>query len=335
MRTMDDYRDDNLDEEEIVEHEQPDLETTLAALRGGEDGSISAAIFYGLSNLSDADIERITPVWEELSPEYREKLMQQMVDVAEANFELNYRALGFYGLTDEYPSVREAAIELLWEDETLELMGRLIDLAQWDEAIMVRATAASELGRFILLGELGDLPESETIRAQDTVIALLNDENEDTEVRRRALEAISNCGHEIVDDAIDEAYHSHDERMRASAVFAMGRTCDARWEPIVLKEMDSSDPAMRYESARASGELEIAEAIPQLGRLSRENDREIQNVAIWSLGEIGGSQAMRLLGVLAEEAEEAEDDDLIELIEDAIGSASLVGDDMDFDFDDD
>jgi hypothetical protein len=92
---------------------------------------------------------------------------------------------------------------------------------------------------------------------------------------------------------------------------------------------------MRYEAARASGELEIAEAVPQLGRLSRENDREIQNVAIWSLGEIGGTQAMRLLSVLAEEAEEAEDDDLIEIIEDAIGSASLVGDELDFDFDDD
>lgn len=335
MRTMDDYRDDNLDEEEIVEREQPDLETTLVALRESDEDSFNATIFYGLSNLTEDDIEHLKPVWQGLSVEYRQKLMRQLVDTAETNFDLDYRALGFYSLMDEEPLVREAAIELLWEDESLELMGRLIDLAQWDEAISVRATAASELGRFILLGELGDLPESETVRAQDVVIALYNDEDEDIEVRRRALEAISNCGHEIVEDAIDEAYHSHDERMQASAVFAMGRTCDSRWENIVLKEMDNSNPAIRYEAARASGELEIAEAIPQLGRLSHENDREIQDVAIWSLGEIGGTQAIRLLSALAEEAEEAEDDDLIEVIEDAIGSASLAGDDLDFDFDDD
>jgi HEAT repeat protein len=335
MQTMDDYRDDNLDDDEIVEHEQPDLDTTLAVLQANQEDTFNSTIFYGLSNLSVDDIERLKPVWEGLSPEYRQKLAQQLVETAETNFDLNYRALGFYGLTDDEPGVREASIELLWEDESLELMGRLIELAQWDEAISVRAAAASELGRFILLGELGDLPESEMIRIQDTVIALLNDEDEDVEVRRRALEAIANCGHEIVDEAIDEAYHSSDERMRASALFAMGRTCDARWEPIVLREIDSSNPALRYEAARASGELEIAEAVPQLARLSRENDREIQNVAIWSLGEIGGSQVMRLLTALAEEAEKAEDDDLLELIEDAIGSASLVGDALDFDLDDD
>lgn len=332
MQTMDNYRDDNLDGDEIVEREQPDLDTTLAAMQAEE--SFNAALFYGLSNLSIDDMERVKPVWSGLSTEYRQKLVQQLVDTAETNFDLDYRTLAFYSLKDDEPVVREAAIELLWEDESLEWMGRLIDLAQWDEAISVRAAAASELGRFILLGELGELPEAETVRAQDTVIALLTDEDEDIEVRRRALEAIANCGHEIVNEAIDEAYHSSDERMRASALFAMGRTCDARWESIILREIDSSNPAIRYEAARASGELEIAEAVPQLARLSRENDREIQNVAIWSLGEIGGIQAMRHLSVLAEEAEEAEDDDLLELIEDAIGSASLVGDDMDFDFDD-
>jgi len=335
MQTMDDYRDDNFEEEEVVEREHPDIETTLAALESGDEDSFNATILYGLSDLSADDIERLKPVWEGLTVTYRQKLVQQLVETAETNFDLNYHALAVYGLSDEYPSVRETSIELLWEDESLELMGRLIDLAQWDEVIAVRAAAVGELGRFILLGELGDLPEAETIRAQDTVISLLNDEDEDVEVRRRALEAISNCGHEIVDEAIDEAYHSNDERMRASALFAMGRTCDARWEPIVLREIDSPDPAMRYEAARASGELEIAEAVPQLARLSRENDREIQNVAIWSLGEIGGTQAMRLLSALAEEAQEAEDEDLIEVIEDAIGSASLVGDEMDFDLDDD
>jgi HEAT repeat protein len=334
MRTMDDYRDDNLDEEEIVEREQPDLDTTIAALQAEED-TFNSTIFYGLSNLSLDDIERIKPAWEGLSPEYREKLVQQLVDTAETNFDLNYHALGVNGLTDEEAGVREASIELLWEDESLELMRRLMDMAQWDEAILVRAAAASELGRFILLGELGDLPESETVHAQDVVITLLNDEAEDIEVRRRALEAISNCSHEIVEDAIEEAYQSHDERMKASAIFAMGRTNDARWESFVLREMDNSDSAIRYEAARSSGELEIEEAIPQLARLSREDDREIQNVAIWSLGEIGGGRATRFLSVLAEEAEEAEDDDLLELIEDAIGSASLAGDDIDFDFEDD
>jgi HEAT repeat protein len=175
------------------------------------------------------------------------------------------------------------------------------------------------------------LPESDTIPAQDVVISLLTDEDEDIEVRRRALEAISNCGHEMVEDAITEAYDSHDERMRASAVYAMGRTCDNQWDEIVLREIASSDPAMRYEAARASGELEIADAIPPLARLARDFDREVKQAAIWSLGEIGGGQALKVLSTLAEEAEEAEDEDMLELIEDAMGNASLAGDEIDFD----
>ena len=223
------------------------------------------------------------------------------------------------------PEVREAAVELLWEDESLALMNRLIDMALDDEATAVRAAAASALGRFILLGELGDLPEAETVKAQDAAVSILNNLDEDVDVRRRALEAIANCGHEIVDEAIREAYDSADHRMQISAVFAMGRTYDQQWNEFVLQQLDSDDPEMRYEAARAAGELEIEEAVPALTRLALDNDREIKEVAIWSLGEIGSREATRILERLATEAKRKSDDELLEAIEDAIGTASLGG----------
>ena len=334
---MDDYRDmpdDELDvEEELEEQAKPDLDSTLQALIASEEDTLSSVVFYGLSGLSDEDIRREQAVWDTLTPEHRSKVIRRLVDVSEANFDLDYTALGWFVLNDSVSEVREAAIELLWEDESLLLMDRLIEMAQWDDAIAVRAAAAGALGRFILMGELGELPVSETTRAQDTVVSLLSDESEVIEVRRRSLEAIANCGHEIVSEAIDEAYHDTDVRMRASAVFAMGRTCDPRWEDVVLREIDSIEPEMRYEAARASGELEITEAVPALARLARGGDPEIREVAIWSLGEIGGSSAVKTLTRLADEAEEAGEDDLLEIIEEAIGNASLVGADMAFDFD--
>jgi HEAT repeat protein len=276
----------------------------------------------------------VREVWGGLPLEYRQKLLQQLVDVSETNFELDYRALAFMVLADDDAESRATAIDLLWEDETLELMDRLIDIAQWDESVQVRAGAAAALGRFILLGELGDLPERETVRAQDVVVNLLTDTDEDVEVRRRALEAIANCGHELVTEAIEEAFDSDDPRMQASAVFAMGRTCDSRWNKFVLREISNPDPAVRYEAARASGELEIEEAVPHLARLAQGRDREIKEVAIWSLGEIGGSYALRVLGSLADEAEKNDDEDLLEAIDEALGNASLAGRDMDFDLDD-
>jgi|FLYN01.1.fsa_nt_gi HEAT repeat protein len=312
-------------DEDVQQRPQPTITETLEALKAGEDGTMSATVFYGLSDLTPADVAQVKPVWDSLDADYRSKVMRRLVDVSEANFELDYRAIGMFALSDRDADVRQSAIDLLWEDQTLELMSRLIDLALRDETADVRASAASALGRFILLGELGDLPESETVRAQDAVIALLNDDGEEVAVRRRALEAIANCSHDIVEPAINEAYHGAERAMQVSALFAMGRSCDdERWSKIVLKEMQSADPEMRFEAARAAGELELADAVPLLAKLVEGNDREIKEVAIWSLGEIGGKKAIKILNRLADEAEAAEDDELLTTIEDALGNASLV-----------
>jgi HEAT repeat protein len=82
---------------------------------------------------------------------------------------------------------------------------------------------------------------------------------------------------------------------------------------------------MRYEAARAAGELELISAVPLLVRLAAREDPEIQDVAIWSLGEIGSREALRVLERLAERAYESGNALLIEAIDDAIANASLTG----------
>jgi HEAT repeat protein len=316
------------DEEGDVSREQPDLETTIKALKAGEGSGVSSTIFYGLSGLQPESLRTLQPAWNALPVAYRRKVMRRAAEAAETNFELEYSGLGRLGLEDADAEVREAAIDMVWEDNGLDLMQRLIEMARNDEARDVRAAATSALGRFILAGELGDLPESETVQAQDAAIDILNDEDEEVDVRRRALEAISNCGHEIVDDAIKDAYQNYERRMQVSAVYAMGRTCDAKWGEIVLHEMQSADPEMRFEATRAAGELELKEAMPYLTQLSRDLDPEVREMAIWSIGEIGGEDAVRLLRKLARDAEKSGDNALIDAIEDALGNAALGGDSL-------
>lgn len=301
---------------------QPDLETTLKTLREN-DGSVNATLYYGLSGLEPSEIRRLAPVWAELAPAFRRKLLRELVEASETNFELDYSTLGYYALDDSDAGVREAAIELLWEDESMPLMHRLNDLALEDEAVEVRAAAASALGRFILGGELGDMDEAETVRAQETAVSILNNLSEDIDVRRRALEAISNSSHELVEEAIREAYDSYDRRMQISSVFAMGRSCDEQWNEFVVQQLDSEDAEMRYEAARAAGELEIESAVRGLTRLALDDDREIKEVAIWSLGEIASKEATRTLERLATEAKRLHDDELMEVIEDALATASM------------
>lgn len=328
---MTEYR-DNLEDNDF--QERPDLETTLNTLKESEQrDTLEAKLFYGFSNLSLEEANQVQSVWQTLTLEHRRKFMQRLIDVAEANVELDYRSFCLMVFEDRDPEIREAAIEVLWEDESTQVMDRLIEMAQWDESVQVRAAAASALGNFVLLGEMGDLPEAEISRVQDAVVSLLADFDEDVDVRRRALESIANSNHDLVEDAITEAYESGDDRMRASAIFAMGRTYDPRWGEVVMREMDSDNPEMRYEAARSSGALELSEAVPGLVRIASSDEQEIREVAIWSLGEIGGHGAMKALGRLAEAAEDAGDDALLEAIEEAIGNASMVGSDMMFDFD--
>src|SRR4051794_28582795 len=102
-----------------------DLETTLGAL---SESAVNSKVYYGLSGLDSEGIARLAPIWETLTPEYRSKLLRELIETSESNFELNYSALGHFALDDEDEQVREAAIELLWEDETLALMHRLMEM---------------------------------------------------------------------------------------------------------------------------------------------------------------------------------------------------------------
>ena len=126
-------------------------------------------------------------------------------------------------------------------------------------------------------------------------ILTIDDRDEHIEVRRRGVESIAYLGADEVHDIIAAAYESAEESMRISAIFAMGRSADTVWSDTVQAELLSNSPAMRYEAARACGELEIRQAVSALGRLILDPDPEVQVAAIGALGQIGGKRARRLL----------------------------------------
>ena len=66
---------------------------TLTTLRDN-DGVVNSAVYYGLSGLEPTDIERLAPVWEHLTASYRRKVVRELLEASEANFELNYEVLG-------------------------------------------------------------------------------------------------------------------------------------------------------------------------------------------------------------------------------------------------
>lgn len=248
-----------------------------------------------LSGLLTEDETRLSRLWPSLPLLVRRELIQTLSEMAEADYELDFAACFRLALFDTDPQVRMVAIEGLWEDEDVRLIPSFCQLLLEDEYAQVRAAAAQALARFILLGELKKIRPRPFEMAHQALLAAHRKAGEDLEVRRRTLEALAYLGTQEIVALIEQAYASPDESLRISAIFAMGRNADRRWANIVRKELQSLNPAMRYEATRACGEMELRAAVRELIYLIEDVDPEVQQMALWSLGQIGGDLARRTL----------------------------------------
>jgi len=270
------------------------LDALLDELRESAEMPDPASLYY-FSSLEAEDAARVRDVWPHLHIELRRRLITRLVELAEADFEVGFGAIFRLGLEDKDAKVRATAIEGLWEDEDVRLVPLLVTALRGDEAVTVRAAAATSLGRFILLGELEKIRPRPFALAYEALLAACQAADEHKEVRRRALESLAYISNDTVVELIREAYAAPEEKMQISAVFAMGRSADTRWAHQVRQELFSPNAALRYEAARACGELQLSEAVPELEELAGDVDPEVQEAALWALGQIGGDKAREIL----------------------------------------
>jgi HEAT repeat protein len=184
------------------------------------------------------------------------------------------------------------------EDNYL-LIKPLVHALKEDISVGVRTAAATALGKFALQGELGNLPSHYREMVYSSLLGVLDNITELTDVKRRALEAISPFNLPRVKELIKTAYHTEDIKLRASAIYAMGRNCDLAWLPTLLAELNSEEAEIRYEAASACGELGAEEAVPYLVEMAENEDPQVEEAAIKALGEIGNEQAKQTLSKLA------------------------------------
>lgn len=277
-------------------------------------GSISPTILFALSDVNRQELERFAETWTALPVERRRRIALAMGELAEENIEADFNRLFRYLLDDEDAEVREHAINGLWEDEQVSLINPLIGALRSDAAARVRAAAAESLGRFLLLAETKRVPSERGEAIVEVLLAVIRNAGEDQLVRRRAIESIAYRGDETVRNIIESTYANDDARMRASAIFGMGRSADPYWRRTAAQELWSPDPQIRFEAARAVGELEYKAAVPRLLELLNDADREVQGASITALGQIGGREAREALLALIDR----EDDVTRELAQDAL-----------------
>jgi len=268
----------------------PPVEQTIAKL-SKPDKPLLNSWLADLSSLNSAELKLFERAWADIKPKRRGEIMYRLVELAEDNFELDFDSIFKGRLKDQDAEVRSKAIEGLWESEEASLIDPLIDLLEQDNSEKVQEAAATALGKFALLAELEKLRPSHKAKISRSLLAAINDKSKPLEVKRRALEAAAPLTLPQMKKAIAEAYQSGNNQLKISALFAMGKSCNPSWLPILLKELASADAEIRYEAAGACGELGEEEAASYLTELVHDPDIDVRLAAIHALGKIGGPEA--------------------------------------------
>jgi HEAT repeat protein len=280
---------------------------------------------YALAGMTRAQLEQFRQVWPTIEAERRRLVIHNLAELTEHSFEVNFDPIFLLALRDEDSDVRTAAIDGLWENEDQALIGPLVHLLRADEAVHVRAAAAVALGRFVLLGELEEIDRAPAMLAEQALLEVIHLAEEDLEVRRRAVEAIAYSGEAGVREIIEAAYYHENEKMQASALFAMGRSADPYWRKWLLVELDNPNSELRFEAARACGELEVASAVSPLAHMVFDDpDQEVREAAVWALGHIGGREAREALAACYEGDDEA----LSQAAAEALDEMDLLGESL-------
>jgi len=251
--------------------------------------------FVELSDLSPEELGSFASVWFGLTIERQRWVVAKLVEEAEYNAELDFAVIFKMFLKDHDEEVLEKAMEGLWEIEDRFIIPALIKILMSDKSPSVRAAAAMGLGKFPLLLQEGKLLARDGDTIQQSLMEVLNDPDQHIDVRRRSLEAVAPFNTSDINELVTWAYESADLKLKSSSIYAMGRTGEPNWLPVLIKELDNREPTIRYETAHACGELGEEDAVPHLIQLLQDDDYQVQLAGIKALGQIGGPLAKKIL----------------------------------------
>jgi HEAT repeat protein len=316
-----------------------------------ENTPFSPRYLNRLSDLESADAQLLAASWPKVSLRRRQALLEDLEEIHLADDLLSFEEVGRIGLKDGDPGVRMRAIQILREYELVDLLSSFIHIAENDPDADVRAASAAALATYVYMGEVEDIAPKK-LRQVEECLLRLHSSSDTTLVRRRALEALGFSSRKEVVGLIEEAYASANTDWLITALFAMGRSANSRWNPQVLKMLTSTHPLVQAEAASSAGELEINAAVPTLLELLDDSDLDVRMASVWSLSQIGGNgvrQALENLLEITEDEDEANQIDnaldnldfteemkdlaLLEIPEDGNGADDFIEDDFEDEMD--
>ncbi|MBI5841363.1 MAG: HEAT repeat domain-containing protein [Chloroflexi bacterium] len=294
--------------------QQTSFQTILDSLIDTQKDFPSRYLSY-FSDIDPASLKLLLETWPRVKPTRKLVLLEKLLSLLDSDTLVSFDDLGRALLTDADPGVRARAIRLLAECDDPKLVPTFIKILKDDSELEPRLEAATLLGEFVMLGELEELPEKLHHDAEDILLAIESGDNPPS-LRRRALESLGFSERPEVTTVIESAFNREDPEWAASALLAMGRSSDDRWEDEVVGMLLNEDPRVRLAAVEAAGELRLASARAILLKMFEdEDDDAVASAIIWSLSQVGGEDVrIYLLNLL----DQAEDDELTAYLEEAL-----------------
>lgn len=275
------------------------------------------------SDIGALELKTVLDVWPQVKPSRKLTLLEDLDALAEVDTLVSFDDFARALLTDPDPEIQTRAIRLLDECEDTKLVPSFLDMLKNDSNVNVRIEAANALHLFVDLGELEEIPESIYHQVEDALLASAASED-DVRVRRTALESLGYSSRLEVITLIESAFQREDPAWQASALVAMGRSADERWDDQVTRSLVHVDDRIRKAAVQAAGELSLASARPILLKmLGEEEEPTILSAVIWSLSQIGGEDVRTYLESLMDHLE---DDEQIAFLEEALDNLTFTED---------
>jgi len=305
--------------------ENTSFQTVLDALLGtGKD--FPRRYLQNFSDMAPIELQTLLDVWPRVNTSRKLSLLEGLKKLAEGDTLVSFDDFARSILDDPEALVRIHAIRLLGECENVKLIPTYLDMLKNDVDTNVRAEVAAALSLFVDLGELEEISEELYREVEDALLA--SAASEDTKrIRRNALESLGYSSRAEVITLIDSAFHREDPEWKASALTAMGRSADTRWDDAVLTMLVSENETVRKAAVQSAGMLSLKSARMILLRMlaEGEEDDDITAAAIWSLSQIGGEDVRTFLEALLDQIEE-EDEEQVGFLEESLENLAFTED---------
>jgi HEAT repeat protein len=288
------------------------LNVVLSALLN-KDQLFPSKLHPFFSDIASSDLEEIKKIWPKITLERRISLLSELEEMMDEDTLLCCDGLGKFALSDDFPEVRVAAISLLGECDDPKLARIYIDMLENDDSESVQISAAEALGKYVLLGELEEIPSSTSEQSFEALTSKLKSKPS-KELQQELLKSLAYSSKPEISPMIETAFMNPDASWQLAAIISMGRSADDRWEKPILRMIESENPEYQNEAIKAAGELSLSSARMMLVQLleNEVDDMELRFNAIWALSKIGGDNVKSVLQQILEETADDEEAQIIE-----------------------